>query len=247
MFDDAVKEQLRILPDALKQAVLKETYQKDLDEILQKNNVTDSEGKQELTIETILVLTGLQSVAQFYENISSSVAFKEQGSVVAQQVIETVFTPLRTAFEALQKTLMGQTPLGKQILAHDDIRERYYKLPANVQTLLLDVSDDVFAPHADNIPAPVYEEMLQRICSVAIGLSPATEFQDFIQNKLELSGNEASELESVVHNNIFTPIKQALLKALEGNTPNQGGGNTPPISGTIEPSGGTTDPYTEAR
>jgi len=101
---------------------------------------------------------------------------------------------------------------------HKQVRQRFLTLPESVQDAIL--SEEL----ADAFAAAMTHAGLQgdrmRVCNqqatlVAVGLATTVEFEAFVKSDLRLDETRANKLLGAVHASVFTPLRKALVTALE--------------------------------
>ena len=90
-----IKEQIKILPEELKQFISQDKWSSDLSEISRKNNLSE-EQRVSLTNEVVFVLLGMEYWGDFAKNISKELNIPEIVSRdITQEAEEKIFNEIK--------------------------------------------------------------------------------------------------------------------------------------------------------
>ncbi len=103
-----ISEQLAILPEDVKKAILSVDYAKQLQEVTKRNNLLiDQAGA--LETETTLTLLGLEVLNDYVENISRELSLpREKALIVAHDVDELIFKNIRESLQMINNASLAE-------------------------------------------------------------------------------------------------------------------------------------------
>lgn len=103
-----IADQMEILPEDVKKAILSVDYSAQLQEVVKRNHLLiDQAGS--LETETTLTLLGLEPIADYVENISRELALpREKALIVAHDVDELIFKNIRESLQTMNNEALAE-------------------------------------------------------------------------------------------------------------------------------------------
>lgn len=103
-----IKDQMEILPDDVKKAILSVDYSTQLQEVVKRNHLLiDQAGS--LETETTLTLLGIEPLSEYVENISRELSLpREKALIVAHDVDELIFKNIRESLQNMNNEALAE-------------------------------------------------------------------------------------------------------------------------------------------
>ena len=227
----------------------------------------DPEGVASLELEVLFVLLGLQTIAEFEEEVSQrSVLTAEQAGVFITSVRDNLFTGLVPALswatqEAGPKNQLAT--ISAALETYGLVRERLERLPHNVQATIRSqaMEDALRSLIAKHRLSPEHTTaFVAEATRVMVGLTTTNNFKTEVTRVTALDPNTLDALFLDTETTLFKPVRMAIMQALEqrgvgqaqstvpapvpkpaGQTPSRDSVGTSPLGGATS----TSDPYRE--
>lgn len=187
------------------------------------HSVVDSEAQNNVVLEVLATLLGLQTMQEFEEYFQHFPSLSaEQGRDFVTAIHKSLFAELALYVDGMSgDNNSGPLHTLETAVASDsDVSARLSKLPASVQTMIRSMQlEDAFASiqrrhHIDSDMATFLGGQMVR---VMVGL---TAINDFKVNITRTAGIPPSSLDALfqdIEQRVFKPVRTAILGALENN------------------------------
>lgn len=209
--DTIINEQWETLTDPVKALMENNSYQEVIEEVFSKAQITSKEALDSVTLETLLTLLNLQTPAEFSEAIENTPDLSpKQKSIVVEEVSAKLFTLIPVVDDVIL-----------EVFSQENIAQRLSKLPEKVRNGILSstiteaISSSV---RLIGLEGDKKKECIEQITLVATGLSTTKDFKEYIATKLQVENEKAVPFFEGVVQNVFSPVREALLDSLGKKT-----------------------------
>lgn len=181
----------------------------------------DGRAREELELEVLYVLLGIQSISEFEHILESHpVLSMEQGRRFAQDIRKTLFAELALYLPGMEEDAARSAvaTLRDSIAAGGDVETRLAKLPGSVQTTIR--SPELESAFADiqkrhGVTGPVAAMLGMSIARVMVGLTTMNDFKVAVARDAGIPPNNLEALFLDVEQRLFKPVRTTIMSALE--------------------------------
>jgi len=203
-----IKDELEKLPKENQKAISSVDWVKIAEEVGKKYLLTDTEINN-LQVETLLILTGIEDFDSYARNIEREIGLsKEEAEKISQEVIEKIFDPISGKIPSEESHSLEQST-GAELderfnVLSDEIKNIIAK--SNYYTKLYAIAEK------NKLNVPQMGTLEETVTGVMIGSIHPDDFEKMLIKNLGLPEGIVREIADEVNNQILKPIRAQMEK-----------------------------------